>query len=173
LRVTMPFAIIRTLPFRLVLVMSVVFLFAPRAAHADGRDVVEFGDNIVVHAGDEVHDTVCFFCTIEVDGTVHGDMVAILGNIRLRGHADRDAVVILGSMSLGENASVDRDAVVILGSLRTATGATIGNDRVVIPTFVILFPLLIFASFIALIIWAVRAILNRPKPVYPMPPPRY
>ena len=92
------------------------------AAHAEGRDVVEFGNDIVVHEGEETHDTVCFLCSIEVDGTVHGDMVAFLGNIHVRGHAERDAVVFLGNITLADNASIDRDVVVFAGSLHNAPG---------------------------------------------------
>src|SRR5271165_1762033 len=102
---------------RPAMLMLLLSLGAPIAAHAQGRDVVEFGNDIVVHEGEEAHDTVCFLCSIEVDGTVHGDMVAFLGNIRVRGHAERDAVAFLGNISLGENASIGRDTVVFAGSL--------------------------------------------------------
>jgi hypothetical protein len=33
--------------------------------------------------------------------------------------------------------------------------------------------LLFVAGFIALIIWAIRALVYRNRPVYPMPPPRF
>jgi len=153
-----------------------VLLFCVSAsvrAHAEGRDVVEFGSDIVVHEGEEAHDTVCFLCSIEVDGTVHGDMVAFLGNIHVRGHAERDAVVFLGNITLGENASIDRDVVVFAGSLHNAPGSSIGNDRVVFPVFLFFFPLLILAGIIVLIVWAIRALVYRDRPVYPMPPPRF
>jgi hypothetical protein len=154
--------------------LMVLLCFGSAAvAHADGRDMVEFGNNIVVHEGEEAHDTVCFLCSIEVDGTVHGDMVAFLGNIHVRGHAERDAVVFLGSITLGENASIDRDVVVFAGSLHNAPGSTIGNDRVVFPAVLFLMPLLVFAGVIFLIVWAIRALVYRNRPVYPMPPPRY
>ncbi len=143
------------------------------AAHAEGRDVVEFGNDIVVHEGEETHDTVCFLCSIEVDGTVHGDMVAFLGSIHVRGHAERDAVVFLGNITLADNASIDRDVVVFAGSLRKAPGASIGNDRVVFPAFLLFLPLLVFAGIIFLIVWAIRALVYRDRPVYPMPPPRF
>jgi acetyltransferase-like isoleucine patch superfamily enzyme len=142
-------------------------------ARAEGRDVVEFGNDIVVHDGEEAHDTVCFLCSIEVDGTVHGDMVAFLGNIHVRGHAERDAVVFLGNITLGENASIGRDVVVFAGSLHNAPGSSIGNDRVIFPVFLLFMPLLVFAGIIFLIVWAIRALVYRDRPVYPMPPPRY
>jgi hypothetical protein len=158
---------------RVGILIALLCLGATAIAHAEGRDVVEFGNDIVVHAGEEAHDTVCFLCSIEVDGTVHGDMVALLGNIHVRGHAERDAVVFLGSITLGENASIDRDVVVFAGSLHNAPGSSIGNDRVVFPVFLLFLPLLIFAGIIVLIVWAIRALVYRNQPVYPMPPPRF
>ncbi len=158
---------------RVGILMALLCFGTAVMAHAEGRDIVEFGNDIVVHEGEEAHDTVCFLCSIEVDGTVHGDMVAFLGNIHVRGHAERDAVVFLGSITLGENASIDRDVVVFAGSLHNAPGSSIGNDRVVFPAFLFLLPLLIFAGIIVLIVWAIRALVYRNQPVYPMPPPRF
>jgi len=155
---------------------ALVFLLCSSMAsltHAQERDAVQFANNIVIHEGEEVHDAVCFLCSIENDGTVHGDMVAFLGNIHVRGHAERDAVVFLGSVTLGENASIDRDVVVFAGSLHHAPGSSIGNNSVVFPVFLLFIPLLVFAGFIVLIVWAIRALVYRDRPVYPMPPPRF
>jgi hypothetical protein len=158
---------------RVGMLMALLCFGAANMAHADGRDIVEFGNDIVVHEGEEAHDTVCFLCSIEVDGTVHGDMVAFLGNIHVRGHAERDAVVFLGNITLSENSSIDRDVVVFAGSLHNAPGSTIGNDRVIFPVFLLFLPLLIFAGIIFLLVWAIRALVYRDRPVYPMPPPRF
>jgi hypothetical protein len=158
---------------RICILIAFLCFGATGMARAEGRDVVEFGNDIVVHEGEEAHDTVCFLCSIEVDGTVHGDMVAFLGNIRVRGHAERDAVVFLGNITLGENASIDRDVVVFAGSLRNAPGSSIGNDRVVFPVFLLFFPFLVFAGILVLIVWAIRSLVYRDRPVYPMPPPRF
>jgi hypothetical protein len=145
---------------------------SPLRAHAQSRDVVQFGNDVVVHENEEVHDVVCLLCSIQLDGTAHGDLVAILGSIHVRGHGEHDAVVILGGITLGENASIANDAVVIAGSLRTAPGSSIGRDRVAFPIVLFALPILIFFGMIALIVWAVRALMYRPRPVYPMPPPR-
>ena len=154
---------------------ALVFLLCslmPSLAHSQERDAVQFANNIVIHEGEEEHDAVCFLCSIENDGTVHGDMVAFVGNIHVRGHAEHDAVAFLGNISLGENASIDHDAVVFAGSLRNGPGSSIGRDRVVFPLFLFLLPLLFVLGFIALIVWSIRALVYRNRPVYPMPPPR-
>ncbi len=155
---------------------ALVFLLcslAPSPARAQERDAVRFANNIMIHEGEEVHDAVCFLCSIENDGTVHGDMVAFLGSIRVRGHAEHDAVVFLGNLSLAENASIDHDAVVFAGSLHIAPGSSIGRDRMVFPSFLFLLPMLVLLGLLALIVWAIRALMHRNRPVYPMPPPRF
>jgi hypothetical protein len=157
----------------LAIVAALFCILVPLAASAQGRDQVQFGNDIVIHEGEEAHDAVCFLCSIEIDGTLHGDAVAFLGNIRVRGHAEHDAVAFLGNISVGDNASIERDAVVFAGNLHTGSGATIGNDRVVFPLFLFTMPFLLLAGFIVLIVWAIRALTDRSRPVYPMPPPRY
>jgi len=154
-------------------ILAALFCIFAAAARAQSRDQVQFGNDIVVREGEEAHDAVCFLCSIEIDGTLHGDAVAFLGNIRVRGHAERDAVAFLGNISLGDNASVERDCVVFAGNLHTGNGATIGNDRVVFPLILFMLPFLLLAGFIALIVWAIRALTYRSRPVYPMPPPRF
>ncbi len=158
---------------RLAIFATLLCLVLPLTAHAQGRDQVQFGNKIVVHDGEEAHDTVCFACSIEIDGTVHGDAVAILGNIRVNGHAEHDAVAILGDISLGQNAGVGRDSVVIGGNLNAAEGSSVGNDRVVFPLILFTLPFVMLAGIVALIVWAIRSLVYRSRPVYPMPPPRY
>ena len=158
---------------RLAMLAAFSCLFAPLAAQAQGRDVVQFGNDIVVRGGEDVHDAVCFLCSIEIDGTVNGDTVAFLGNIRVRGHAQHDAVAFLGNVSLGEGASIERDVVVFAGNLRIGPGATVGNNRVVFPFVLFLMPFLMVAAFVGLIVWGIRALVYRNRPVYPMPPPRF
>ena len=158
---------------RLTILAALFCIFAPPAARAQTRDQVQFGNNIVVREGEEAHDAVCFFCSIEIDGTLRGDAVAFLGNIRVRGHAERDAVAFLGNISVGDNASIERDVVVFAGNLHVGDGGTIGNDRVVFPAILFALPLLVLGGILALIIWAIRALTDRSRPVYPMPPPRY
>ncbi len=161
-------------PFGLLVPFFVLVacLFSPLAARAQSRDIVQFGNDVVVHDGEEAHDVVCLLCSIQVDGTVHGDLVAIAGNIRVKGHAEHDAVAFLGSISLGENASIANDVVVFAGNLHAAPGSSIGRDRVAFPSILFLLPLLVLVGIVALIVWAVRALLSRNRPVYPMPPPR-
>ena len=164
----------RRLRLRSWLAMSSFLLLLslfPVRAHAEGRDRVQFVNDIVIREGEEAHDVVCILCSIEVDGTVHNDIVAVLGSIHVRGAAEHDAVAILGNISIGDDSSIAHDVVVIAGSLHMAPHATVGNDRVVFPFIFFLLPFLVFAAFVVLIIWALRRLFSRNRPIYGIPPP--
>lgn len=156
-----------------ILVALAFVLLVPRWAHADdNKDRVQFGNDIVIHEGEEVQDAVCFFCSVENQGEIHGDSVVFFGNTRLRGKADGDVVTFVGNTSLGDGGSIGGDTVVFGGRLRTADGTSIGGDRVVFPFIILLVPLFLLAGVVAVIVWAIRLIVYRPRPVYGIPPRR-
>jgi hypothetical protein len=119
------------------------------------EDIVEFGSHITVPQKDTVHDAVCFFCSVDVDGTVHGDIVVFFGSVHIRGHANHDVVNFFGDVTaaddssighdmvnffgavrLGQNVTVGQDAVVMFGDLRAAPSVSFGHTRVVEPGWI-------------------------------------
>ena len=62
------------------------------------KDVVHFGSSIDVGPGESIHDAVCFFCSVNVKGTVRGDMVVFFGDVRIDGHAEHDVVNFFGNV---------------------------------------------------------------------------
>jgi hypothetical protein len=139
------------------------------------EDVVQFGNKIEVGKNDTVQDAVCFFCSIDVDGTVNGDVVAFFGSVRINGHANHDVVNFFGNVSaadnssigddlvnffggvrLGENVDVGKDTVVMFGSLRAASTVSFGGDRVVQPGWIFWVPLLAIGLGISFLVQEVR-----------------
>jgi len=137
-------------------------------ARAD-RDAVQFGSNINVAHDATVHDAVCFFCSVNVEGKVNGDIVVFFGNVHLSGDAHHDVVNIFGKVTVennvsirndlvsifggiraGENVSVGKDMVAIFGSVHAPESVSVGGDRVVQPGWVAGFPLLL--TFLVLIL---------------------
>ena len=172
----------------LTLLSAALAVFA-LPAHAS-KDVVQFGSNIDIAPDATVHDTVCFFCSVNNRGSVDGDIVVFFGNVRLDGHANHDVVNFFGSVTasdnssigqdlvsmfgrvrLGENVSVGKDMVAMFGGVRTASTVTVGGDRVVQPGWVFWGPLFIFALVVIVI---VREIRNQRRRAYmrgfPYPP---
>lgn len=144
-------------------------------AHAS-RDIVQFGSNIVVGPDVNVHDAVCFFCSVDDRGTVDGDIVVFFGNVRIDGHANhdvvnffgnvtvsdnssvgKDLVSMFGTVRLGQDASVGKDLVAMFGGMRAADNVTVGGDRVVQPGWVFWGPFLIFAVVLILIVREFRS----------------
>ena len=155
------------------------FAAAAVPVHAND-DAVQFGSNIHVAAGESVHDAVCFFCSVHVDGKVTGDIVVFFGNVHLNGEAQHDVVDFFGKITaeknatienslvsffgvirLGENVSVGRDLVAMFGDLRAADSVTVGNNRVVQPGWVLYGPLLVLFLIIFLIVHEIRAYHRR------------
>ena len=79
------------------------------------RDVVAIGDNVTIASDDSANDVVVIFGDTQIDGTVNGDLVAILGQV-----------------TLGPDAVLERDLVIVAGALRSSPTARIHGERRVI-----------------------------------------
>jgi hypothetical protein len=154
------------------------------------RDVVQFGSTIHVARDASVHDAVCFFCSVDADGTVEGDIVVFFGNVHIAGNANHDVVnffgnvtadnnasigqdmvSIFGNIRLGESVSVGKDLVALFGRLQAPSSVTVGGDRVIQPGWIFWGPLMIFALVVVLV---VREFRNQRRRAYmrnyPYPP---
>ncbi len=181
-----PAMIWRTLAVSL---LGAAFLAAATPARADG-DAVHFMDDIHVAPNAEVHDAVCFFCSVNVEGQVKGDIVVFFGDIHIAGKANHDVVNFFGEMSadddaqigndlvsffglihLGENVSVGRDMVDMFGMVHAPESVVVGRDRVTMPGVVLFFPLILVGLVVILIVSQVRAHRRRQYAYYyPFPP---
>jgi hypothetical protein len=170
--------------------LGALFAASVVPAHAD-RDAVQFFSNIESTSEAPVHDAVCFFCNVRVQGELTGDIVVFFGNIAIDGrtHRDvvsffsnvraadnasigRDVVTIFGSVYLGENASVGRDIVTLFGSQLLARSAHVGRDRVRMPAILFWGPILFLIAIVVLVVQEVRARRHRwPMAGYPPLPP--
>ena len=174
--------------FRLLLVGLLGLAFATPAFA--NRDMVQFGSNIRVAPGETVHDTVCFFCSVEDRGTIQGDVVVFFGNAEIQGQANHDVVNFFGNVNaadnaaighdlvsmfgnihLGDNVSVGQDMVAMFGAVHQSGDVTVHGDRVVQPAWIFWGPL----GFICLIVWFVvhEVRESRRRRMYPPPPPGY
>ena len=140
------------------------------------NDIVQFGSNIDVAPDATVHDTVCFFCSVNDRGTVNGDIVVFFGSVHIDGHANHDVVNFFGSVTaadnssvgqdlvsmfgsvrLGENVTVGKDLVGMFGGARIASTATVGGNRVIQPGWVFWGPLLVIALVVIVIVRELRS----------------
>ncbi len=117
---------------RLLGIALFVLLTAMLARPAQAaQDIVEFGSTIDVPQKDIIHDAVCFFCSVNVEGTVNGDIVVFFGNVRIDGHANHDVVNFFGNVTAGNDTSIGHDLVNFFGGVRLGQNVTVGQDIVV------------------------------------------
>jgi hypothetical protein len=177
---------LRALIFCILLAM---ISLGPIRAHASS-DAVQFGSDINVPADHTVHDAVCFFCSVHIDGEATGDVVVFFGGVHIDGRAQRDVVNFFGgtrladnsivgrdlvnffgSVRAGDNVQIGRSLVIMFGSLRASASLTTGKDRVVQPGWVLWIPLLILAMIVIVIVRVFRAWQRRRMYMsYPFPP---
>ncbi len=158
----------------LALLLICVGLFVGKARAEE--DSVQFANKIEVGRDAIFHDVVCFFCSVNVEGTVNGDVLVFFGNVRIDGHANHDVVdffgtvqaaddanvgqnllSFLGSVRLGERVTVGKDLVVMFGSLHEASSATHGGDRLVFPGWIFWGPLLVIVLGVSFVVSEFRS----------------
>ncbi len=98
-------------------------------AHAD-QDAVQIFSNIHVTADQRVHDAVCFFCNVHVQGKVTHDIVVFFGDVHLAGEAEHDVVSFFGGVHAEDGSSIGHDMVSFFGSVRLGENVTVGKDMV-------------------------------------------
>jgi len=113
------------------LLLTAALAAAATPARAN-QDAVQFFRNIRVTTDTPVHDAVCFFCNVRVEGKVTGDIVVFFGGVRLNGEAEHDVVNFFGSISAADDATIRHDMVSIFGSMRLGENVTVGHDLVCI-----------------------------------------
>ena len=164
-------------------------IWAGLSAYAEG-DAVQFGSNINVARDATMQDAVCFFCSVNVEGKVTGDIVVFFGNVHIAGDAQHDVVNIfgrvtaengtaigedlvsvMGAIRLGENVSVGKDLVAVFGWLHAPASVSVGGDRVVQPPWLFWGPLLLIGLIIFVVVREYRTYRRRlAQDGYPFPP---
>lgn len=135
-------------------------------------DRVSMGKDIVISDGDTASDVVCIACSVVVQGNVSGDVVSVLGSVRIEDakHISGDLATVGGDVSLDGGSSVQGSLVVVGGDLDLAPEATVRGDREVFPgrawLLLPIAPLLIFIGIVWLAIWLIRRNAYR-FPMYP------
>jgi hypothetical protein len=162
-----------------ILLLGAAYAAAATPARAE-QDEVQFLSNIEVSPGSTVHDAVCFFCSVDIEGKATGDVVVFFGNTHIAsdaqhdvvnffGHVtaddnasiDHDLVSFFGNVRLGENVHVGEDLVTMFGTLHTGQGVSVERDRVVEPAIVFFGPLFFLILVLILIVREYRSYRRR------------
>lgn len=117
--------------FALGLAVALSALLPVSPLFASGSQAVSVSDDSYVPAG-KVHegDLVSVMGNVKVDGQVTGTVVVVLGSVEIKGKVDGDLVSIMSRAELGDAASVDGEFVNVGWTPIRSSGSTIGGEIV-------------------------------------------
>jgi uncharacterized RDD family membrane protein YckC len=99
----------------------------------DRDEVVRVGSDYTLATGEEVGEAVIVMGNATIDGRVNGDLVVVLGEVRLgpMGIVDGDLVVVGGSLAVQPGGQARRDLVVVGGGLDAPVDFMAGGEQAV------------------------------------------
>jgi hypothetical protein len=113
-----------------VCLLGVALSASATPASAD-RNAVQIFSDIRVPPDTWVHNTICFFCSVKVEGEAKGNVVVFFGNVHIAGKADQDVVNFFGRVSAADKAQIGSSLVSLFGMTRLGEDVSVGNDLVV------------------------------------------
>jgi hypothetical protein len=110
-----------------------LMLLLVSAAHAQARgNRVYFGQDIFVASGQQVHNAVCVFCSVQVEGDLTGRALVLFGNLNVTGRVDRNATVIGGNAVIDSQARIGGNAIVLGGNAVYETDDSVSGSAYVL-----------------------------------------
>jgi len=147
-------------------------LLAAPALARQKSDRFQLNHDIIVEPGQTSGDLECVNCSAFVRGEVHGDVSVIHGNLVIEhgGKVTGDVCTVLGDLRLHSGAQVQGDAAAVGGTVRRAPEATINGDVTSLGgtgwvLLIMLLPLAVLGGLIALIVWLIARIRQRPASI--------
>lgn len=162
------------LVLQVVLVLAGMLL-ASQPAHAfdddhDG-DRSSVGGDIVIAKGETARNVACVACSVYVHGEVDGKVAVVMGNVVVDGVVHDKVAIVMGSLKVQQGGVVQGDTAIVMGGTDLDGGSVEGRS-VNVPkgpiVVALMFPFLMLALVIWLIVWVVR---RSRSPRYPYPPP--
>lgn len=111
---------------------TVLFLMFPVAIQAQTHNRTYFNQDIFVAQGQQIHNAVCLFCSVQVEGDLTGRVFVVFGSLNVSGRVERSATVIGGNAVIDSQARLDGNAVVIGGNAVYETDESISGNAYVI-----------------------------------------
>lgn len=106
------------------------------AVPAGAEERMSYFWSVAVEAGQtQQGDVLCFFCNVRVRGTAVDDIIVIGGSAEIEGTAKQDVIVIGGGIRLGPQARAEQDLIAIGGPVAHAEGAVINAPVISKPYF--------------------------------------
>jgi hypothetical protein len=111
--------------------LAVLLLTAGLAAQDKSnrtRERVQWGGSITIAPEETVSEATCFGCSVYVQGTVNGDVVAFFGNIVITGDVRGDVTTFRGDVRLEDGGRIEGDLTAFSGRLVRSPQSSIGGE---------------------------------------------
>ncbi len=103
----------------------------PRTAQAQGNRVY-FGQDIFVASGQQIHNAICVFCSVQVEGDLTGRVLVLFGSLNVTGRVERGATVVWGNAVVDSQARIGGNTVVLGGNAVYETDESISGSAYVL-----------------------------------------
>lgn len=117
----------------LILTLLLVSLAAPVLADGSDGDVVIWGDNYVLEAGEEIKGDLLVYggnVTLKAESGVHGDVTVFGGNLTLLGEVKGDVTVWGGNVKIQSGAQVRGRVMSVGGNIDRDAGADVRGGEI-------------------------------------------
>ena len=91
-----------------------------------------FNQDIFVAQGQQIHNAICVFCSVQVEGDLTGHVLVLFGNLNVTGRIEHGATVIGGNAVVDSQARIGGNALVIGGNAVYETDDSISGNAWVI-----------------------------------------
>lgn len=110
-----------------------LFVALAGASHAQAhRNRTYFNQDIFVAQGQEVHNAICVFCSVQVEGDLSGRVVVLFGSLNVSGRIEGSTMVVGGNAVLDSQARLGGNAIVVGGNAVYETDESISGNAYVI-----------------------------------------
>ena len=87
-----------------------------------------FNQDIFVAQGQQIHNAICVFCSVQVEGDLTGHVLVVFGNLNVTGRVARGATVIGGNAVVDSQARIGGNALVVGGNAVYETDESISGN---------------------------------------------
>jgi hypothetical protein len=117
---------------RVTRILGLLFLLIS-GAHAQVRgNRIYVGQDIFVASGQQVHNAICVFCSIQIEGDLTGRALVLFGSLNVTGRIDHGSSVIGGNTVIDSQARIGGNAVVLGGNAVYETDDSISGSAYVL-----------------------------------------
>jgi hypothetical protein len=113
--------------------IALLLALSPGMAHAQGRgNRSYFNEDIFVAQGQQIHNAICLFCSVQVEGDLTGRVFVLFGSLNISGRVQGSAVVVGGNTVIDSQARLGGNAIVVGGNAVYETDESISGNAYVI-----------------------------------------